>query len=273
LKKHIHIILEPGMKTHHRRVVDRLVDTFSNHPDYPALILGGSIVRGWERDDSDVDVIFVASDDAYARFQSTKNYHYFNRELCDYAGGYIDGKIVDVSFLEEVALHGSEPARSAFVNGVILYSRIPGLDDLVKRCAAYPEHQRSDKIASFYAQVQAMQWYVGEALKRNDPYLMMHMLSDLVLFGGRMILAHNRILFPYHKWFLTALRSAPEKPDNFVEMIEALLAQPSQERVEAFCSAVLNFTNWEVPAESWPVRFMEDAEWGWRTGRMGLADW
>jgi hypothetical protein len=26
-----------------------------------------------------------------------------------------------------------------------------------------------------------MQWYVGEAAKRDDPYLMMHMLSDLVL--------------------------------------------------------------------------------------------
>jgi predicted nucleotidyltransferase len=261
------------MKEHHRRVIDRLVDSFASNPDYQAVILGGSIVRGWERDDSDVDILLVASDEAYRRAETNKAYHYFNRELADYEGGYVDGKIVDVKFLEEVAQRGSEPARSAFVNARVLYSHQPGLDELVKRCAAYPEHERRDKILSFFAQVQAMQWYVGEAFKRSDPYLMMHMLSDLVLYGGRMILAHNRILFPYHKWFLTALRSAPKKPEGFVEMIEALLLRPSREGVAEFCHTVLNFTDWEVPAENWPVRFMEDAEWGWRTGRIGLEDW
>jgi predicted nucleotidyltransferase len=261
------------VKEHHRRVVERLLDVFSDHPDFPALLVGGSIARGWERDDSDVDIILIASDEAYARCQSIKNYHYFNRGLCDYEGGYVDGKIVNLHFLEEVAGRGSEPARSAFVNAAVAYSHIPNLEELVGRCAAYPEHDRRDKILSFYAQVQAMQWYVGEAMKRGDPYLLMHMLSDLVLYAGRMILAHNRILFPYHKWFLTALREAPEKPQAFVEMIETLLADPTRERVDQFCHAVLTFTDWDVPAESWPVRFMEDAEWGWRTGRFGLEDW
>jgi predicted nucleotidyltransferase len=261
------------MREHHRRVVNRLVETFAGNPDYPALIVGGSIARGWERDDSDVDIILVASESAYAGLKANKAYHYFNRELCDYEGGYVDGKIVDVQFLEEVASHGIEPARAAFVNGIVAYSHIPGLEELVLRCGAYPEHERMQKIHAFYAQVQAMQWYVGEAAKRSDPYLMAHMLSDLVLFGGRLILAHNRILFPYHKWFLTALRSAPEKPDGLVEMIESLLAQPSKEGIETFCSAILNFTDWDIPAEGWPVRFMEDAEWGWRTGRFGLGDW
>jgi predicted nucleotidyltransferase len=261
------------MKEHHRKVVDRLVKTFENDPNYAALIVGGSIVRGWEREDSDVDIMLVASDEAFERFKVTKAYHYFNRDLCDYEGGYVDGKIVNVQFLEEVASHGIEPARSAFVNGIVAYSHIPGLEELVLRCATYPESERKDKIHAFYAQVQAMQWYVGEAVKRSDPYLMAHMLSDLVLFGGRLILAHNRILFPYHKWFLTALRSAPEKPEGLVEMIEDLLAQPSPAGIEAFCTTILNFTDWEVPAESWPVRFMEDAEWGWRTGRFSLDDW
>jgi predicted nucleotidyltransferase len=261
------------MRDQHCRVVDRLIDTFQPNPDYLALIIGGSIVRGWERADSDVDIMLVATDQAYERFKATKSFHYFNRELCDYEGGYVDGKIVDLQFMQEVAQHGIEPARSAFVNAIVAYSHEPGIEALVQRCAAYPEHERREKIHSFYAQVQAMQWYVGEAAKRDDPYLMMHMLSDLVLYGGRMILAHNRILYPYHKWFLTALNNAPEKPEGFVETIKSLLSQPTKEKVEAFCSAVLNFTDWEVPAGSWPVRFMEDAEWGWRTGRFGLQDW
>jgi predicted nucleotidyltransferase len=86
------------MRDQHRRVVDRLIDTFQTNPDYLALIVGGSIVRGWERADSDVDIMLVATDQAYERFKAAKSFHYFNRDLCDYEGGYVDGKIVDLQF-------------------------------------------------------------------------------------------------------------------------------------------------------------------------------
>jgi hypothetical protein len=56
-------------------------------------------------------------------------------------------------------------------------------------------------------------------------------------------------------------------------MIEIAPAQPTQVTRLINFARRLNFTDWDVPAESWPVRFMEDAEWGWRTGRFGLEDW
>jgi hypothetical protein len=173
-----------------------------------------------------------------------------------------------------VADHGSEPARAAFAHAFVAYSRQPEVSDLVERIPVYPEHERRAKIQSFYAQVQAFQWYVGEAEKRRDPYLMMHVIADLVLFGGRMILAHNRILYPYHKWFMTELARAPEKPADLMDLIDRLLAEPSKAHADAFCECVLGFTDWDKPSENWPVRFMQDSEWNWRYGRRPpLADW
>ncbi len=261
------------MRPQHQRAVERLVERFEKDPNFLALLIGGSIARGWERDDSDVDFILLATDEEYAWRLPTNTLTYFTPELCDYPGGYVDGKIVDWGFLAEVADRGSEPARAAFVGVTIAYSHSPDLADLLARITAYPEHQRQDKIQSFFTQVQALQWYMGEADKREDRYLRAHVAADLALYGGRLILAHNRILYPYHKWFTTVLREAGDKPADLLERLEMLLAEPSKRTADSFCECILNFAEWDKPAEGWPARFMKDTEWAWRSGKAPIADW
>jgi hypothetical protein len=262
------------MLAHHQETIARLTAHFQSDPAALALIIGGSVAKGLARPDSDIDFVLVVSDDDYAQRAEQNAFHFFSRDFTDYPGGYVDGKIVDVPFLREVADQGSEPARAAFASAFITFSREPAVNDLLPRIPVYPENEHRAKIQSFYAQVLALQWYVGEAEKRRDPYLMMHVISNLVLFGGRMILAHNRILYPYHKWFMTELRRAPQKPDNLMERIDVLLAEPTKTNADAFCESVLNFVEWDQPPESWPVRFMRDSEWNWRNGcRPPLADW
>lgn len=260
------------MREHHQRTVDRLVTHFQDDPAFLALIVGGSIARGWEKEDSDVDILLLASDAEYARRLPGKDFNYFTLDFCDYPGGYVDGKILNLAFLREVADHGSEPARAAFKGAILAHSRLPELADLLNKIPVYPEAVRNARIQSFYAQVQAMLWYVGEAEKRKDAYLLRKMSADLVLFGGRLILAHNRILFPFHKWFMKELEQAPEKPENMLALAEALLANPGKETAEAFARPVLEFSPWEMPAEGWPGRFMEDTEWPWRRGWTPIAE-
>ncbi len=258
---------------HHQRAVDRVIDRFKDDPNYLALLIGGSLVRGYGDEGSDVDFVLIATAEEYARRRPDRALTYYAADLCDYPGGYVDGKIVDSAFLEEVADRGSEPARAAFEKVIVAYSRLPQLDDLLRRITLYPEAGHAEKIRSFYAQLQAMQWYVGEAEKRDNKYLMMHVVSELVLFGGRLILAHNRMLYPYHKWFLRKLQDAPQKPDDLMALIDHLLNEPTKANADRFCEAILSFTAWDVPPEGWPARFMEDTEWAWRYGKAALADW
>jgi hypothetical protein len=260
------------MYPHHQATIDRVVEHFQADPVFPALIVGGSLVKGWGRPDSDVDIVLVATDEEYARRAAEKNITYATTEFCDYPGGYVDVKIVDISFLHDVAKRGSEPARSAYVKAYLAYSRLPELSALLTRIPVYQEANHTRKLESFYTQVQALQWFVSEAEKRQNPYLMMHAVSDLVLFGGRMILAHNRILYPYHKWFLTELERAPQKPDHFMEHLHTLLAQPNKVNADQFCETLLNFTDWPKPTEIWPTRFLFDSEWNWRHQSPPLED-
>jgi len=49
------------------RVIERLKETFQDDPRYLALLVGGSLVKGWGRENSDVDVMFITTDEEYAR--------------------------------------------------------------------------------------------------------------------------------------------------------------------------------------------------------------
>lgn len=261
------------MREQHQQVIDKLVERFKDDPNYRALIIGGSIVKGRGRDDSDVDIMLIATDEEYARRAANRDVQYIDREISDYPGVYVDGKIFDLKFLEDAAERGSEPARSAFIGAFTAFSHIPGLEELMARIPIYQEQEQADKIEAFYSEVMLLTWFIGEAEKRNDLYLMTQAVSNLVLYGGRLILAHNKILFPYHKWFMTELRRAEQKPEGFIEMIEDLLKQPTKAKALAFRDSLINYRDWGIDPQRVVVRFMEDNEWRWRTGTPPLVDW
>ena len=261
------------MRAHHQRVVQRLVDQFQDDPRFPAMIVGGSVAKGWARDDSDVDVMLVATGEEFRRRLATGELGYVTTEPADYPGGYVDGKIVDVAFLREAANRGSEPARAAFLDAIVAYSRVPDLEALLARIPVYPEHERDAKMRAFASHLALLHWYVGEADKRQDPYLLSWTAANLVLYGGRLVLAHNRLLYPFHKWFMRQLRLAPDKPANMVELADAVLRHPSRETALRFFECVHSFRDWGVPLSRAGVDFMLETEWSWRGGRPPLAEW
>ena len=260
------------MRENHRRAIDRLTTELEGDPRFLAVILGGSIARGTELPDSDIDLILVASQEEYARRLTERDFGYLNKEVCDYPEGYAEAKVMSLSFIEEIADRGSEPARAAFVGARILSSRVPELENLLARVTIYPETERVAKIQSFYAHFLIHYWYLSEAERRNDRYLLLRAAADFALFAGRLILAHNRILFPYHKWFMHELRGAPEKPHDLIDGLEHLLAAPCLDNANRVLACVTNFRDWEKPPRDAAAQFMEDSEWNWREGLAPVAD-
>lgn len=261
------------MRTHHKQAVDRLSEHFQKDPDCLALIIGGSVAHELARDDSDVDFMLVMTDDAYAKAAAEKRYHHYATEFTEYPGGYSDGKLMDVHFLRDVAAKGSDAARFAFQDAFVAFSRADGIEELVKSIPVYPESEHRDRIEAFFTQLPALRWFAGEAEKRGDPYLMTHVAADLSLFACRLILAHNHMLYPYHKWLLTYVEKAPDKPADFVDRVIELVSRPTADACRALVDCVLSFRDWGVDPNTWVARFFEDVEWTWRTGKPGVADW
>jgi hypothetical protein len=257
---------------HHQRAVERVCDALRGDPEIQALLLGGSIAHGFESPESDVDLLLVVSDADYERRYREGALQFWTADGCDWPGGYAEGKYVGPSFLRRVAASGSEPARFAFQDARVLLSRVAGLDELLAAIVRYPREGREERIARFHAQFEAWHWYAHEGLKRGDRYLLGTGVAKTVLFGARMLLAHNERLYPYHKWLLRVLEQVPERPPDLLERIAAVHEEPSQASLLALWATVKNFRAWEGGERPWPVQFMVDSELHWERGAAPVDD-
>ncbi len=251
------------MFPHHEAAIARTLARFEPEPSVLGLLLGGSIAHGFETEGSDVDVMLVVSDEEFDERLARLDTAFADVELAGYEGGYIDAKYVSPAYLHLVAERGSEPARFAFSGARVLFSRTDGLDDLVAAAARYPAETRDNHIARFAAQVDAWRWYSGEAERKGDPYLLSTATSRVSLFAGRMLLAHNEMLYPFHKWFLRVLDQAPLKPNGVVELIRDLTSNPTAAKAEHLADLVLAFHEWDRGDIDWPNQFIFDTEQSW----------
>ncbi|MEL6447213.1 MAG: nucleotidyltransferase domain-containing protein [Pseudomonadota bacterium] len=261
------------IRDHHQRAIDRLADAYRNDPDFLALIIGGSVAKGYARDDSDVDFLIVATDDAFEKHKQARDLFINRRDLCDYDGGFVDGKIINLSFLEALAKKGNEPSRAAFEGAFAAFSHIPNIDDLMQRIPVYPDAGHDDRVKAFYSMAFIQHWLFHEAERHRNRYTLTRAASQLALFAGRLILAHNRRLFPYHKWFHRTLNSVAEKPAGFMTLFDALLDEPHGEHATRLFELVRDFRDWgvsDIEAYTW---FMTDVEWRWMSDQTPIEDW
>ncbi|HEU5086519.1 MAG TPA: nucleotidyltransferase domain-containing protein [Roseiflexaceae bacterium] len=260
------------MFDHHRLTIERLRERFERDPEALALIVLGSVGRGDARADSDVDCCLVVTDAAYQRRQATGELGFSADDLAEYPHGQAGGIVVDGRFLHDVAERGPEPARFAFAGTYLAFSRIAGLQDTLERIPRYPEHERHEKLVSFVSQLPVHASYLELGEYSRNPYLLAQTAVELVLFGGRLILAHNRMLYPGRKWFMRELERAPDKPSGLLERARALVAQPTIAHSRAFMEMALTFQPWPQAPEGGMLRYQRDREQTWRHGCVPLAD-
>jgi len=258
------------MYPHHTQSIQTVTEYFQRDPEVLAVLLGGSIAHGFESSISDVDIMILVSDDNYQRRFQKGEIHFYNKELCNYEGSYVDGKYLSLEFVKHVAAKGSEPARFAFEGSQILFSKVEGVVEQVHKAEEYPVAEKAERIIRVYAQFEAWHWYCGEALGKRNRYLLGTAVGKLILFGGRLILAHNEMLYPYHKWFLKVLEQAKDKPSDLLACIQTLNESPTAENIEVFYEKIKTFQLWSDHPYSWPAQFMLDSELNWMEGKRRL---
>ena len=264
------------MYTHHRETIEKIKDAFKDRDGILAVLLGGSVAHGFCTESSDVDIMLIVSEEEYVRRRDTDQLLYWDNTLPTYEGGYVDGKYISIEFMKKVRERGSEPARFAFQDAQIILSNMEGLSELLEGITRYPLEGKALRMARFYAQLEAWKWYCGEAIRHGNAYLLNLAVSKLILFGGRLILAHNEMLYPYHKWFLRVLSGAPDKPEDMMVHIEGLLREASGENVDAFYDCINGFRQWVGDdisyGQSWGQFFMYDSELNWLSGHTPVDD-
>ena len=260
------------MYLHHEETIKNITEKLKKRDDVLGLLVAGSVAHGFESETSDVDIMILVSNEDYNTRLQSGDLTYFETESCTYKDGYVDGKYICTDFMKKVAEYGSEPARFAFDGSILVFSRIGGVQDLINQIIRYPVEKKHENIKRFRAQLEAWKWYCSEALKRSNEYLLNLAVSNLVLFGGRMLLAHNETLYPYHKWFMKVLEGTKNKPEDIMKLIENIYASKDGESVLAFYKGVTDFVPFEAEGFKWPNQFAVDTELTWMNGWAAVSD-
>ena len=144
---------------------------------------------------------------------------------------------------------------------------------MLRRIPVYPEAGHDDRLKSFYSMAFIQHWMCHEAERHGNRYALMRAASQLVLSAGRLLLAYNRKLFPYHKWLPGTLESLPEMPTDLMASFNALVDEPHGDHATALFERVGDFHDWRVSDLEAYTSFMTDVEWRWISGSQSIEDW
>lgn len=250
----------------HERALAAYVDEVRGDPETLGVIVVGSVARGEERPDSDVDVYLVVTEERFAREAAAGRYAWTARAGLDYPGSYVDVKLASPRYLRTAATAGDDPTRASFLGARLAFARDDALAGLVARIPELPADVRAERVRSHLAQVRLYGGYfLRQAAERGDEFLLRHAGIHLAFAAARAALAHRGVLLPGPK-YVTKLLAGIDAPAGFLPAWQRVVAEPSPESAGILMDAVAAWLGPLEPDEALSV-FIRDNELGWLTGR------
>ena len=262
------------MYKHHEESLAIMRRYFEEKPEVIALIFGGSVAKGNERPDSDLDAMVVISDEAYRERVRTRTAVETIGGLCTYEGGYFDVKYMTKDFLRAAADHASEPTRNAFVKSRVIFSHDPEIEGLVARIPVFQEKERDEKMLSFYADFSLNYHYFLQGCK-PEGYMRLHAVGEVIYSLYRMILQERGVLFPCNRRLEeTVARLSPET-ETLTRLGRTFAETQSMEDGDRFVACFQQLSSWQPPEDYAEVltAYARDFEQWWMTPRPNVNEW
>ena len=252
--------LKDKMESHRQESIQKFLEIYKKDPNILAILLGGSIAHGFAQSDSDIDLLIVVDSGEYQKQKKSNKLTFSLKDICTYENGYIDCKVMDIDFLIKVSEYGSDPARYAFKDNIILFSKVNNLSDFLEKITSFPKDKKNEREKRFASRLLAWKWFYSEGVKKKNRYLVFLSLQKIVLFSSRIILNENELLYPFHKWMLEEVKTGTSKPNGYMDKVDELFESHTLDKVNKFCKEVLDFVKLDENAIDWPNYFLKDSE-------------
>jgi predicted nucleotidyltransferase len=252
---------------HHDNAVERYVERVSGDPEVLGVIVTGSLARGTERPDSDVDLYLLVTEERWAAAFEASRLMYVERDGIGYEGGYYDIKLATLSYLDDAAERGDDPVRDSFAISRVAFSRVDDLAARIDRISAVPDDVWTGRVASFIAQARLHgDYFLKGALGSGDIVLVRHASVHFASSAGRALLALNHEFFSGPKYLAKQVAALARKPAGFDALLQTVMAEPSVEAADALLASLESFTGAVLPEDATLSTFVLDNELAWRYG-------
>lgn len=261
------------MTDNQKKALEELKYIHSRNPNNIALIICGSIARNDSRDDSDIDLYLVVKDDVFFNIKKKKRYFYGSCDENKFHRVNIDGKIVNMDYLREAVNNASDSTRESFNKAYTLFSNSSEVEELINKIYTYPESEQEKRIKSFYAFIIHYRYVGEEAFNLGNKFFYNHCVSQCIFFSGRLILTHNKKLFPSYKAFFKEIENCEKKPENFIKMSNKLLDNPTCEGLIKLYEYVIEYFKEYKYSDEERIGIILENEWVWYTKNMNVIDY
>lgn len=268
------------MYPHHEESLKNLVHYYTqiseNKDGILAIVFGGSVAKGQERPDSDLDCMIVLTDEKYAELAAKNTLSECISGYCTYEGGYFDTKYYTKQFLRDVAEKGSEPARNAFLKSRCIYTIDDEIPALVEAIPRFPIELKEDKMLSFYGAFLLNNGYFWDMSRKEDElFLRTRTTAEIVFYGLRMLLQEQEVLFPCAKGLYLTVERLEKKPVDILKKADRLVREMTDEAKDDFVNTLFDFLTYTPPEDfSLPyTRYIQDNELWWNDPRPFVAEW
>lgn len=238
--------------------------------DALGLVLMGSVARGEERPDSDVDVSLVVTEDAFQRARRENRLSYVDADVATYPGGYVDVKVIGPSWLAAAAAHADEPTRSSLRGARVVWTSLPELPSILAAAAGpSTDDVWRERLVTATARMRLQcMYFLAQGVALDDPFLAHAAATEFVRAAGQALLAHARVLYAGPKYLRAAVNALPETPADLVPSFDALLRTPDPERGKEIMMTVEQIIQAPLTPEETLGRFVADNElaWLWAAG-------
>ena len=252
---------------HHDAAIERFITRVSADPEVLAVVVTGSVARGTERPDSDVDLYLVVTEARWEAAFEQQRLMYVEHDGIDYDGGYYDIKLATLSYLDEAAERGDDPVRDSFAISRIAFSRVDGLGARIRRVGEVDDDAWTGRVASFVAQARLHgDYFLKGALSSGDLMLVRHASVHFATSAGRALLALSHVFFSGPKYLAKQVAALETKPDGFDALLTTVVAHPTVESADALLDSLEAFTGDVLPPDATLSTFVLDNELAWRYG-------
>jgi hypothetical protein len=254
---------------HHEAALARYVSDASAQEATLAVVLVGSLARGTERPDSDLDVYLVVDDDAWDAAARENRLAWSERHDEDYPGGYVDVKLASPRYLDAAAVRGDDPTRASFEGARVVFSILPGLEESLASLATLPEQEWDRRVDAHLAQARLHgRYFLGQAHASGEEFLRRHAASHLALAAARCAFAANRTLLRGPKYVSETLAGLPDLPSGFLTLWQRALTHADPADATALVGLLEGWLPRVLPREETLSTFIRDNELAWLTGTL-----
>lgn len=261
------------MYKHHKQSIENMKKHFSKQGAI-ALILVGSIAKGTERADSDLDGIVILSEEDYAKKEKNNTTTETIDGLCTYEGGYFDIKYMTKQYLKDLAEKGSEPARNGFMKARILFCNDEEIEGILPLIPIFQKKEKKEKLLSFYSNFWLNYYYFLKSCP-IDGYMKMHTIAEIIYSIYRIILQENEILFDCNRRLEQQAASVSEKAVELVKLGRKLEISQNIQDADRFVDKYIEITTYVPPKDIAVVltRYAKDFQEWWREPRPNIKEW